>query len=145
MQATVVRPGGWSYQLIICLLIIPLGLFALRVEAAAEEYLFSGESPSLSVDLLVPAPAEGETVDIDAPGFNWLSEEEVSRFHYGDKPKPGFPGKPSSKEPTQQFPSATYVSFPTALRTNWYYECFKTLVAGKIKIQKEESHVIPRT
>jgi len=80
MQATVVLPGRWSYQLILCLFILPFGLFAHRVEAASEEYLFLGESPSLSVDLLVPAPAEGETVDIDAPGFNWLPEDGSRAF-----------------------------------------------------------------
>ncbi|MFC1537541.1 DUF4962 domain-containing protein, partial [Gemmatimonadota bacterium] len=44
------------------------------MECAASQYLYLGEKASDDPELLTPAPADGDTVDIDAPGFSWLAE-----------------------------------------------------------------------
>jgi Domain of unknown function (DUF4962)/Heparinase II/III-like protein len=42
--------------------------------------LYLGENPDLEPTMMPPAPADGDTVIIDPPGFNWLPEEGSVAF-----------------------------------------------------------------
>ncbi|HUU26905.1 MAG TPA: DUF4962 domain-containing protein [archaeon] len=66
------------------------GLAAWGREAQSD-YLYLGENPVIAADVLHPAPADGDTVLNDAPGFNWLPEEGAQGFILELSRDPDFP------------------------------------------------------
>ncbi len=69
---------NWLQVLVSVVLLLLVQTFA--TECAASQYLYLGGQAPADPELLAPAPADGDTVDIDAPGFNWLAEDGADGF-----------------------------------------------------------------
>ncbi|HUU26493.1 MAG TPA: DUF4962 domain-containing protein [archaeon] len=98
------------------------------MEGTAGRYLYLGENPSISVDLLVPAPADGDTVDVDAPGFNWLPEDSSRAFILEISRNQDFPESPELLKKVKE--SGTLIPLSPASAPLIARSKFSSLVAG---------------
>ena len=82
--------SGWPSALLGLALLCACGP---KTEMAARpgEYLYLGANAQIEPTLLPPAPAEGDTVLNDAPGFNWLAEDSAKASILEISRDPGFP------------------------------------------------------
>ncbi|OGG05365.1 MAG: hypothetical protein A3F83_12205 [Candidatus Glassbacteria bacterium RIFCSPLOWO2_12_FULL_58_11] len=82
--------SGWPSALLGLALLCACGP---KTEMAARpgEYLYLGANAQIEPTLLPPAPADGDTVLNDAPGFNWLAEDSAKASILEISRDPGFP------------------------------------------------------